>query len=205
MNPSLHIRRKYIRALFPRLHAMYIEKGGETSLPFLLKNHVQWYKSQGKNIVFANLSWMEMITIVIQNDDGSYELILDDIVYDNPIDMIPTPVETKLASRKNDDALHVKISAQGESYYYYRDSRTCEPELFHSPDLYELFKTTLKLDVNTLIHHKYHSYQYIEEIWQKACHPTVVENAIATYPSTEAFVNDPNGITAMLMLKCILV
>lgn len=66
-------------------------------------------------------------------------------------------------------------------------------------------KLNIKLrKVLTNAYIKHQSRQYMEEIWQKACHPKVVEKVIASYPSLEAFVDSPDAITPICMLKSIL-
>ncbi len=202
--PSPSVLKECIYPLFERLRAKYLEDKDDFPA---LKSQVMWYTSQGKNVIFAfmirQLFTGYRVCIVFQNIDGSYEASIEDWHYN-----VSYPYPTIRIEETSIDKVFyyqfAKISDFGVSF----KKTTYEDNQYRVLDI--LFYETLKIklsEVLTKAHMEYMAHQsqeYMEEIWQKACHPTVVEKVIATYPSLEAFVNNPDAITPICMLKSIL-
>lgn len=207
--PPPHILKQCVYPLIERLRTMYLEKGEETNLSLPLKSQVEWYKSQGKNIVFAG-SFNSNMYIIFQNDDGSYEAVFDVYTYNSPetnrgpfirmkqitaqtppLKYCPHTIYYYRAGQYHDFGLSFKVTGYDSQYFTLKD-------IFYKGLGVDLPKVLTKAHMEYMAHQ---SRGYMEEIWQKACHPTVVEKVIATYPSLEAFMNNPDAITPICILR----
>jgi hypothetical protein len=191
------ILQKCMHSILQRLHTVYIEKGGNTSISSpTFKEHIQWYMEQGKKVVYVWVYSTDMF-IVFQEDDGSYTA-----AYDFYMDF-------QMYNRTNEtDVIRIRKKS-GNTTVYYRMKTLHDfgnaSKLSQEDTRYKWFGSFSQLDLNVnftkIVYHAYHSQMYTEEIWQKACHPNVVEKVIASYPSLEAFVDDPDAITPVSMLR----
>ncbi len=199
-----YILQQCIYPLFERLRAKYLEDND--NFPEL-RSQVMWYTSQGKNVIFAfmlrQLFTGYRVCIVFQNIDGSYEASIEDWHYNVSY---PYP-NIRIEQTSIDEVFYyqfAKISDFGVSF----KKTTYEDTQYRVLDI--LFYETLKIKISEVLTEAYEKYiiaqqsrLYMEEIWQKACHPAVVEKVIASYPSMKAFMDDPDAISPVFMLKSV--
>ncbi len=208
-HPPPHILKECVYSLFERLHTIYLEKGEETGLKFPLKDQVMWYMAQGKKVIFAEyLFGGGCMCIVFQKDDGSYDAVVDNYEFNkchSPCPIIRTePILNNKFFHTVFYTQYMQIPDFGLTFKKISDIEDAHYDIidnFLSEGLDIEFS-----DVLTKAHMEYMARQsrlYMEEIWQKACHPTVVEKVITSYSSLEGFMDDPDAITPVCMLRAI--